>query len=636
MSGRAPTVRPSARIVLALLVAASLAGCSVVDEAIGGSPGTIGGRAVDTPIEPTEVGGDGDDGGGGSVVTDGPTVAPGADPVIEPVTLAGDVELLERDCFDGETRCGSVLVPQVEGGRDLVEVPFREWTDGRTGTPLVVLERTDLTLLTGDHVLDRPVVVLGDRGDWGAGPGLGCPLLDTIDDAAGAEAIGRLGASCRDWLADGGLHLAGAGLRARVGDVANALDALGHEAVSVVAAGIESDVVAGLAAATTVERVIHVNPSLPGDDPSWRSANVLLDTLGELWAQCEPSPGCEPAGPLADFFAAVGALDVDPLADPWDDGAEIDGSMVLGHVGRLTDPGRIGDLPDLHRALLDRDADTVRAFLGGGFASTGHELVTGCRIGPSTDGVGLPDGTPRFLADHVAEQAELRAAWCAGLGVEPTPRPAPLPGLVISTRSHVTSRPDFEVLGPVIVEPTVGRPTSDCLAVAIAAYLDDGRVDESACGSGMRFVRRDDPVVPVTATVVDEFDGTTLTLSAPGNWEESWPGYWARGADFADIASLWAYTWIDGDVDDVLDDLAWEYDIGDWIESTADVGGRTWRVARGLGYQTDGLVVAGAEVDGVTVVFELWGDPDELDTLVAQILEPAMASATVAIGQPTG
>ena len=564
-------MRPAGRLVAAVLVALPLAGCS-----LGSDDELVTSRQLDTPVA---VGADASARGPGETraeragagAGDAPIQAvsgPPAhlDPVAVPVALSPIAEVVDEECWGGETRCGTVLVPQVEGSADLVAIGFREWNGDRPGDPLVVVEWPGSGQLTGQDFPDRPVVLVGGRDAWNEGPSLTCRAFDTIALDATLDEVAEVAAQCRAWLTDAGLDLAGASLRARVSDVANVVAALGHESIAVVVAGSDADVAAGLAAVVDVDRTIYVNPFLPGDGVATLRVGRLLAALEEGWEQCRRAPSCQPAGTIDEFFAAVAALDADPLPSPWFDRELIDGIAVREAVlGFADNPRLIGGLPELHRALVDRDADTVNAFLLADLRqASSHQLVEACRhrVPPGADPATV--GAPPSLAAHVIGGWEVFATICEGLGVDEVERPAPRLGLVIETRSvnpGAGSAPtgiDRGGLGPVIVEPTVGWPSEACLIGAITAYLagaldagsDDAdrdaetraTVEVDGCRTGMRFATRDDSIEPVSA-VVDDGPDHTVTLTVPGNWVSAWPAHWARQADIDDPASLALFTW---------------------------------------------------------------------------------------------
>ena len=116
-------MRPACLLMAALL----LAGCS-----LGSDDERVTSRQLDTPVA---AGADGAAQGPAENRADGTVAARGdapsqrasgppahLDPVAVPVALSPRSEVLDEECWGGETRCGTVLVPQVEGSADLVAI----------------------------------------------------------------------------------------------------------------------------------------------------------------------------------------------------------------------------------------------------------------------------------------------------------------------------------------------------------------------------------------------------------------------------------------------------------------------------------------------------------------------------------
>lgn len=567
---------------------------------------------------------DGGSAGAGSAGRDGAT------PDFGPVELIDGADVVDVECYGSETRCGVVLVPQVNGSPDLVGVGFEEWTAGRTGTPLVILDWGWQSVLDGDDFPDRPVLLIGGRDRWPGGPALECPAFDGLAPEAAPDEVTALAGECRAWLEDAGLDVAGASREARISDVANTIAALGHDSVSMVAPGVEAEVVAGVAGLLPVERAVYVNPDFLADGTAWRSSNALLDAMEEGWRQCEAATSCTPVGSIDDFFAAVEALGPDPLPNPWQEDEVIGAADVLTGMRQLPDqPHLVAALPELHQALLARDADTVNRFLTSVFdVGTMHDTVTWCQRRRAPMAL---DAAPPVLAEHIRQTMVSHQALCDGLGLGAEPPEGavePWPGLIVETTS-ARGGDGRDAIGPVVVEPTVGWPTTSCLVTTITAYLDEGTVDDSACGTGIRFATRDDPVVPVPVSVQDD-PGWTIAVVVPEGWVSPWSGYWERRADIRDDTSVGIYSWEGGEPEATLDDLIWDYDLVDAVRTSREVGDRTWFLAEAASYDDEyHQVLAVADVDGVSVIVELAAEPDAVDETIRQVLEPALASVAI-------
>ncbi|MCP5031387.1 MAG: hypothetical protein GY939_06240 [Actinomycetia bacterium] len=566
-----------------------------------------------------------------------------ADPGIEaeasppPVTISDRAELVENEeCYDAETRCGIVLVPQVESSIELVGIPFWEWNGSESADPIVVLESRGIWGLDGRDFGDRPVLLLGDRDDWPGGPGLKCPALDNIEPGLSQDEmfdspdkVFDAAVECRTWLENAGLHVDGATNQARTSDVANVITALGYDAVDIVATGGDAGIVAPLAKVISVNRAVYVNPLLPADVGGGNAADVLLDSLAEGWRQCEQAAACQPAAPINDLLALIEALDADPLPHPWSEEDVIDTADVVDGLFTFPRESRlIAALPEFHRALIERDAETVNEFLSFRFYdSTAHDLARSCQYDvPSPDGLG---DTPLVLAEHLARRLSLARAACQGLGIEPAEHPKLLPALTIQTRSMSGWQASGNGIGPVITEPSVGWPTEGCLIAALTTYFDDGDIDDRACQAGMRFASPEDPIVPITASV---FDGErTISLLVPEGWVNVGDGYWDRQTGIVDRTSLWVYAREADDPETVLEDELWEWDIIDPVRSTRTLDDRTWYIGQGPGYwgDSDQEVLAVSDFGDVQVVLWLTSEQALVDQMIGEVLEPAMGSVTL-------
>lgn len=610
---------------LVVLLAVVALGCSDLDLDLSRGPSpTIGSEQLGPWADESAIAG----GLGGIEGT-----APVGDPVSVPVLLDDRAEVVEEDCYGTESRCGVVLVPQVEGSLDLVAVGFRVWNEDTPGDPVVVVEWGGAEPLDGGDFPERPVILIGQRGRWPGGPGLQCPGLRTLTAQPTTDQVFEVGVACRARLADAGLLVAGASPRAQVSDLANTVAALGHRPAIVVAAGVDVDLVAGLSAVLDVERAVYVNPVLPDAGSAGLRANILLTTLAEAWRQCEQAPACELAGSLEEFFDAIASLDEDPLTDPEFDDWSIDGTTVLDQlqVG-VGDTRAMAAVPELHRAILDRDTATVDRFLRTIHNwDTGHQVLASCWLEVPGDAAESLSDAPPALVVRFEQSLAAHLALCEGLGIGPEQRPDLVPGAVVQTRSVGAARVEQAEqagFGPVTIEPTVGWPSRPCLVAAVAAELGVASPDrrEQACQGGMRFVDRDEPIVLVDA-VVPGGTGPTLALSVPEGWVDDWPGYWERDAGIADLTSLSAYWSGLDDEDAALDELLWDYGIVEEDRRTRTFGGQTWQLAQGPNQDgTHQVVLAVAEVDGTVIVVELWAEQAAADQMISEVLVPALAS----------
>lgn len=545
-----------------------------------------------------------------------------------------DVEIIDDECFDGEDRCGRVLVPQTPGSPDLVAIGFRVHGEDNAGTPLVFLESGFGDFApTDDEFPGRPVVVLGSRTMWPGGPAMSCPeWYPLAADAADDEVVAATTA-CLERHADAGVDVAGALRDRQVDDVVTALRAIGIEDLDLVAANIRADVVPGVMRELTVVHHILIEPSLAPTDPIMRSVERTEQSLDYAWEACRTSPNCAGIGTIDEFLDLIGGLDRAPLVftDPFSgEEREIDTEWMVSALHREVDrPETVGFLPTLHQALLVRDADTVSQFVtaGGGDANV-EWLGQACARWTSApaDFAGFHDALRIDAVDSLDFFRVNCPIWYQGEAEE---RDDHAPGLIIVTKSTPDSERLQALADPVVIEQTVGSPTHACVVEAIRNHLGDGG-PTPICDEPFRIADRTSVDLVLGEYVLDD---QAVSLLVPDSWSDSGFGTWWRDADPLDLTNLDVYLFESDALEQTRSDFVSEWGVTDPVLSEQVIDDRLWLVARG-GYDQDGTddtrqAIAAGQFEDMIVVMVLQSTVDEIDLLVDAVLIPALTSADV-------
>lgn len=383
--------------------------------------------------------------------------APVADPAV--VYTPGDCLVEHR----GAT-CGTVVLPEVRGsgtGRTVtVPVMVLPGGDGAEGAPPLVLfnggpgsPAADLAgLFDRGGVMEplgasRDVVLIGERGTWGATPELDCPELAEVDTIFTAPAdersAARLGAwqACHDRLVADGVDLSAYTNDARAADTPDVLRALGYSAWHLW--GVSGG-------AVQVQRILRDHPdgvvtahADSGGFPTAHMGDIPLDLLANvgdryqrLFDACAADSACAAGSPEleADLWAVVAALEADPvprtIVHPVT-GVEgevlLDGDTFLqvltnsfayvAYFPRVIAAARAGDYTLLDSVLPAAFvADTGTSFADGMYASV---LCTD--VGAATLGDVDTDGVPPEIVAALGPSVEELFATCAIWGVPAVP-----------------------------------------------------------------------------------------------------------------------------------------------------------------------------------------------------------------------
>lgn len=541
-----------------------------------------------------------------------------------------DAEIADDECLDGEDRCGRVLVPALAGSADRAALGFRLYAPEAQGRPLVVLESGFGDFApTPDDFPGRPIVVLGARSLWPGGPTMSCPeWYDVTADDPDAVVLAATSA-CIDRIADAGVPIEGTLREQDAADVVAALAAFGIDGFDIVAAHLRADAVPAIAAELTVERRVLVEPSLAPADPVVRSLQRTAQALDYAWEACRTDPQCAPTDTLDDFLDRIADLDASPITftEPFSgEQREVDTEWMVSALQRELDaPETIGFLPAIHEALRTRDADTIAEFLsaGGGGSVTTEWLAPSCARAHASE-ADVASFHPALRADAIEGLAFFALhcpLWYDGVAEEAPHEP----GLVILSASS----PDAERLAglgdPLVIQNTIGSPTHACVVDAVRDYLHAEAVDAPACAEPYRLVDRSAiDLVPGTYVV----DGRQVTLLVPDAWTDSGQGTWWRDDGPLDLTNLDVYAFAADALEQARNDFVAEWAVTDARLSERRLGGRQWLFAIG-GDEFDPVgdvrqVIAAAQYDGWVVVVILQTTEDELDTLLRDVLEPAL------------
>ncbi len=547
----------------------------------------------------------------------------------DPATEA--VGVTDHDCHLDEVRCGVVTVPQVADSPDLVSLGFRILADAGDGTPVVQLDDGSGTdLLDADDFPDRPLVVIGNRGQYPGRPNLACP---EFFEARSNDDFRAVLVACLERFDRTGIDPAGT-LPTRLGaDVGLALNALGFDEVDLVVPTWRALSTPGIAEHVSIRRVVYLDPWL-GTDRSVGAAASVEASIEAVWDRCGSTPGCDTAGTVADFMEAILELDDRPLDDVED---------VFSDEPRPLDTARVADavvangtraadlafLPRLHRAILERDAELVSAYVRTSISTSTDVNLLGVTCSLFDEATADPSVLRAPLRAHAEDGIEIFSEACARWPSE-TPTAPPLPGLSVLTDSTPTDGADYRLAteaGPVIVEPTVGLPTERCVIGAAAAWFARAEVDDSDCRTELVIGARDQ-VISLTPGVY-ETPSTTVGLPVPDTWTDSGAGTWWREADPLDRTNLDVYVWEAADAETARSQIVDEWYLEDPVLSALQVDDRIW--LRAAGSYGDGSTydVAVARIDGHNIALILQTESDETPLLVDDVLLPAMREVTV-------
>lgn len=560
-----------------------------------------------------------------------PSTGSGSEPATGTTT---DIEIVDDECFHGEDRCGRVLVPQTPGSPDLVAIGFRVHGSDGAGTPLVFLESGVGDFAPTDvEFPGRPVVILGTRTMWPGGPAMSCPEWYPLAADAADDAVVAATTTCLQRHADAGVEVDGV-LRARqVDDVVTALRTLGIDDLDLVAANIRADVVPGVMRELTVRHHILIEPSLAPTDPIMRSVERTMQSLEYSWEACRASPNCVGIGTIDEFLDLIAGLDRAPLVftDLFSgEEREIDTEWLVSALHREVDrPETVGFLPTLHRALLDRDADTVSRFVtaGGGDANV-EWLGQACArwtTGP-TDFDAFHEALRIDAVDSLDFFRVNCPVWYHGDAEEAEDH---APGLIIVTESTPDSARLQALAEPLVMEQTVGSPTHACVVEAITNHLGDGG-STPICDEPFRIADRTGVVLALGEYVLDD---RAVSLLVPDSWSDSGFRTWWRDADPLDLTNLDVYLLESDALEQTRSDFISEWGITDPELSEEEIDDRPWLVARG-GYDQDSTgatrqAIAAGQFEDRIVVIVLQSTLADMDLLVEAVLIPALTSADV-------
>ncbi|MEM7139691.1 MAG: hypothetical protein AAF548_01585 [Actinomycetota bacterium] len=546
--------------------------------------------------------------------------------------------IIDDECWGAEDRCGRLLVPASPGSPDRVEISFRVWGAGAPGDPLVSLSRgaDDGPIVDPTELGDRTVIELGARGIAPVAPAISCPEWRELATDAEPEALTAATAACIARLSSAGIDPATTGRTQQAADVVASLQLLGVERYDIVAGGSRADLVPLLRETTAVGRVVLIEPQLSSSDPILYSLDALSRALDHAWARCTAADGCDPVGTLDEFLDAVADLDVDPVPyTPAIDDAEydIDAAWMVSALHREAGrPATVGFLPEIHRALIDRDATVLSRFVSSSNASASANWMSRSCARLTIDGTDL-DGFPDALRVDGVSSLDFLAATCAVWPHEDETPLAHTGGLVLGTDSTPHLGSLTATADAVVIEPTVGPPTAACTSAAIATYLGGGEPRGlPACAQPTPIRDPDGPVRLVTGTYAYD-DDTAVTLLVPDTWNDTGFGTWWREATPLDDTNLDVYVWFDDQLEDARQQFVDDWSISEPEYGAEDLGGRRWLFASGGDEWNPGgtlrQVVALAQIDETIVAIVVQTDRSEVDDIVRDVLRPALESVEV-------
>ncbi|MEZ5246228.1 MAG: hypothetical protein R2707_14095 [Acidimicrobiales bacterium] len=580
---------------------------------------------------------------GCSSTPESPWTSPDVDRLPTPVDTASSgnddigqddtVRLIDDECFFDEVRCGVAAVPQTEGAADMVTLEYRVLAGTGSGVPVVHLaDGSGEELLTTDALPDRPLVVLGSRGLAPGGPSLSCPELYRAETNADVEALMT---GCTERLRVAGIDPAGT-LPSQLGhDAGTTIAALGYDEVDLIAPSWRALTVATIADHVRVRRVVYVDPWLSTDRAVGAAASALA-SIEAVWERCAEVASCTTPGTVDEFLAAVVGLDARPLDDTADAFSEeprpIDAERLIGAI--VSNSGRASDLsylPLIHTAILERDAETVSAFVQAASSGSTEVNLLGVTCSLFDPERSAAATLPSPLREDVADGIEVFANACAVWPLEPrADRPPPLAGLTVLTRSAPTDGADHDTAvaaGPVIVEPTVGPPTSGCVRAAAAAWFGRNDVDDSECATPLAIGDPTQPAVLIRG-VYDSGD-RTIELSVPDSWSDSGFGTWWRDADPLDLTNLDVYVWDATDAETAREEIVSEWGVIDPELSSTQFGEHIWLIAQGTGDVDTAIQIATSRIDDTIVAVILESSEAEATRLADDVLIPALDAIVV-------
>lgn len=613
MMRRHPTP-PRLAVVAVAMIATVATGCSSVPSE---SPWATDRDIPDLP-DPDDAttdpaAGDTDDGTATGAGADGPRA-----------------RLIDRECSDDAIRCGVSAVPQIGTSPDLVTLEFRVITDEGTGTPVVVLldGGAEMTL-DAEDLPDRPIIVIGNRGVWPGEPSLSCPeFYDAVTNAD----VGALLADCARRLQLAAVDPAGT-LPSQAGvDVGLTLDALGYREVDLVVPSWRALSTPHIATHVDLRRIVYSDPWFATDRAIGAAASAVA-AIDAVWARCRELASCTASGSVDDFLAAVAGLDARPLDDVADTFSDeprpLDALRVAHAIVSTTGASDLAFLPRLHAAILERDDETVSAFVQAAASSSAEVNLLGltCSLfDPTTTATGLPAPLRADAEDGIDLFGHACDAWPS----EAVPDGPPLPGLSVFTLSSPVDGADHLAAlagGPVIVEPTIGPPTGACVLAAAVAWFDREAVDDGACTTPLAIGDRAE-AISLTRGVYDAGD-VTIELEVPDTWSDSGYGIWWREADPLDATNLDVYVWDADDAEAARRQIAGDWGLLDPELSSTQVGDRVWLLAEGSAGLDTVFQIATSHIEGENIAVILESEPDEAGRLADEVLVPALAALVV-------
>jgi pimeloyl-ACP methyl ester carboxylesterase len=234
----------------------------------------------------------------------------------EPAAIA-DVECPAAFAAAGEVRCLMATMPQrheLSTGpsvRVLVaEFPTIGDAVAPGAEPLLMPisldpsgERTIVDLASSARGIGRPVIGVAARGTGASEPSLACPELETVAtpgdpaDMAGAawrETLSDAVQGCRERLTAAGIDITAFGLAQQAADLESIRKALGVDRWLVRTFGDDSRLALELIRRYPdhVAGVVLVNPSFPGEDPAQVTYEAVPASIEALTAVCDADPFC--------------------------------------------------------------------------------------------------------------------------------------------------------------------------------------------------------------------------------------------------------------------------------------------------------------------------------------------------------
>jgi hypothetical protein len=555
-------------------------------------------------------------------------------------TAGSGVEIVDTDCLHDDARCGTVLIPQMPGSPDMVEVGFRVITDSGDGVPVVLLEDGGGPIeLDPSDFPGRPLITVGSRGRPPGGPGITCPEWDILTEGSSAETITAATRKCVERLNDAGIDLAGGTREMQANDITVVLDALGIAEYDLIAAGLRADLATLIATGPRSPReVVYVRPLFSGQDLLTADSTQTLATLDAVWNRCAAVESCSTPGTVEEFLDEVESLDNNAI--PYaggdegvgDHNREIDaGRLVAVMVQQLDTARGAAFLPELYRLLIERDAPALSAYVDLRFLSSSVDTLSVVCGRVDTEAEESP-GLPSTLTRRSGSARDFLAAVCPvwGVGEVDTPLMAP-PGLIVTSFSAVDPAVAVDFVGPTISEPTVGTPSQDCIVTAAAAWFDGRGVDDTACTTPL--------AIDGTRALLEFVDGSyvyddlTVRLRVPSTWTDYGDvGTWYREADPFDSTYLDIYVWGNDDAGLALAEMVSTWDLLAPDYGARSVTGREWLLAIGEDGLADGtlsVAIAVTRIDGVTLGFVLGTRTPELDALIETVLIPSLEAAAI-------